>query len=128
MCVCYSMGGGSHRQQQHVTSSAIGSTAEWDINDTAVPRVHAFDGWNEWADRHCRLVYPATSEEAKRHASGWAMRNTNNHNVHILKVSNQQRILFTYNLQPIHKKLFFTLRPRILEPFLSQIHFLNIFF
>jgi hypothetical protein len=32
-------------------------------------------------------VYPASSEEAKRHASGWAMRNTNNHNVHILKKS-----------------------------------------
>lgn len=47
----------------------------------------AFDDWVEWADGHCRLVLPATSEEAKRHASGWAMRNTNNHNVHILKKS-----------------------------------------
>lgn len=45
------------------------------------------NSWEEWADGHCRLVYPPNSEEAKRHASGWAMRNTNNHNVHILKKS-----------------------------------------
>ncbi|XP_063236617.1 uncharacterized protein LOC134538931 [Bacillus rossius redtenbacheri] len=60
---------------------------DWDINDTSVPRVSEFNRWEEWADGHCRLVYPASSEEAKRHASGWAMRNTNNHNVHILKKS-----------------------------------------
>lgn len=50
-------------------------------------QVNEFNNWEEWADGHCRLVYPTTSEEAKRHASGWAMRNTNNHNVHILKKS-----------------------------------------
>ncbi|KAE8738741.1 hypothetical protein FOCC_FOCC015751 [Frankliniella occidentalis] len=61
--------------------------ADWDINDTTIPKVSAYDEWLEWADGHCRLVLPATSEEAKRHASGWAMRNTNNHNVHILKKS-----------------------------------------
>ncbi|PSN56670.1 hypothetical protein C0J52_00054 [Blattella germanica] len=60
---------------------------DWDINDTSIPRVSEYNRWEEWADGHCRLVYPATSEEAKRHASGWAMRNTNNHNVHILKKS-----------------------------------------
>ncbi|GLG97019.1 Transcription factor glial cells missing, partial [Gryllus bimaculatus] len=59
-------------------AAARHSATDWDINDTSVPR---------WADGHCRLVYPASSEEAKRHASGWAMRNTNNHNVHILKKS-----------------------------------------
>ncbi|GFG35187.1 hypothetical protein Cfor_11678 [Coptotermes formosanus] len=61
--------------------------ADWDINDTSIPRVSEYNRWEEWADGHCRLVYPASSEEAKRHASGWAMRNTNNHNVHILKKS-----------------------------------------
>ncbi|OQR75125.1 hypothetical protein BIW11_08633 [Tropilaelaps mercedesae] len=50
-------------------------------------QVTAFDSYNEWADGHCRFVYRADCEEAKRHASGWAMRNTNNHNVHILKKS-----------------------------------------
>ena len=50
-------------------------------------QVSEYNRWEEWADGHCRLVYPASSEEAKRHASGWAMRNTNNHNVHILKKS-----------------------------------------
>lgn len=63
------------------------TTADWDINDTSIPRISEFDKFAEWADGHCRLVYPSTSEEAKRHASGWAMRNTNNHNVHILKKS-----------------------------------------
>ena len=43
--------------------------------------------WPEWADGHCRFVFSANCEEAKRHSSGWAMRNTNNHNVNILKKS-----------------------------------------
>nr|CAH7730196.1 unnamed protein product [Callosobruchus chinensis] len=63
------------------------STADWDINDSSVPRINEFDAFSEWADGHCRLVYRADNEEAKRHSSGWAMRNTNNHNVHILKKS-----------------------------------------
>ncbi|XP_017768488.1 PREDICTED: transcription factor glial cells missing-like [Nicrophorus vespilloides] len=66
---------------------ASGSSSEWDINDSSVPRISEYDAFSEWADGHCRLVYRADSEEAKRHSSGWAMRNTNNHNVHILKKS-----------------------------------------
>ncbi|XP_055905341.1 transcription factor glial cells missing [Eupeodes corollae] len=60
---------------------------DWDINDTIVPAVSEFDEFNEWSNGHCRLVYSSTSEDAKKHASGWAMRNTNNHNVNILKKS-----------------------------------------
>ena len=61
---------------------------DWDINDSQVPnQIHKYDEWNEWADGHCRLIYATSDEEAKKHASGWAMRNTNNHNVHILKKS-----------------------------------------
>ncbi|CAH2066387.1 unnamed protein product, partial [Iphiclides podalirius] len=63
------------------------STPEWDINDAVVPRVTSFDPFGEWCDGHVRRVYPPGCEEARRHASGWAMRNTNNHNVHILKKS-----------------------------------------
>lgn len=63
------------------------ATADWDINDAVVPRVASFDGFGEWCDGHVRRVYPPACEEARRHASGWAMRNTNNHNVHILKKS-----------------------------------------
>ncbi|XP_046961118.1 uncharacterized protein LOC124530835 [Vanessa cardui] len=63
------------------------ATAEWDINDAVVPRVTSFDTFGEWCDGHVRRVYPPGCEEARRHASGWAMRNTNNHNVHILKKS-----------------------------------------
>ncbi|XP_053624892.1 transcription factor glial cells missing 2-like isoform X2 [Plodia interpunctella] len=62
-------------------------TPEWDINDAVVPRVVTFDTFSEWCDGHVRRVYPPGCEEARRHASGWAMRNTNNHNVHILKKS-----------------------------------------
>ncbi|XP_035445916.2 transcription factor glial cells missing 2 isoform X1 [Spodoptera frugiperda] len=63
------------------------ATPDWDINDAVVPRVAAFDTFGEWCDGHVRRVYPPGCEEARRHASGWAMRNTNNHNVHILKKS-----------------------------------------
>ncbi|XP_028039795.1 transcription factor glial cells missing 2-like [Bombyx mandarina] len=63
------------------------ATADWDINDAVVPRVTSFDAFGEWCDGHVRRVYPPACEEARRHASGWAMRNTNNHNVHILKKS-----------------------------------------
>lgn len=63
---------------------------DWDINDTVVPRIldpSQFDDFQDWADGHCRFVYTPLSEEAKKHSSGWAMRNTNNHNVNILKKS-----------------------------------------
>ncbi|VEN35416.1 unnamed protein product [Callosobruchus maculatus] len=33
------------------------STADWDINDSSVPRINEFDPFSEWADGHCRLVY-----------------------------------------------------------------------
>lgn len=59
----------------------------WDINDNAVPKVTQWDKFNEWSNGHCRRVYRVNDEQARRHASGWAMRNTNNHNVHILKKS-----------------------------------------
>ncbi|KAF7409395.1 hypothetical protein HZH68_003776 [Vespula germanica] len=54
------------------------------IKDTQVVE---YDPWCEWADGHVRRVYGPDCEEARRHASGWAMRNTNNHNVSILKKS-----------------------------------------
>ncbi|XP_075152886.1 glial cells missing [Haematobia irritans] len=60
---------------------------DWDINDSVVPMVTEFDEFHDWANGHCRLVYSSSSEEAKKHSSGWAMRNTNNHNINILKKS-----------------------------------------
>lgn len=50
-------------------------------------QVVEYDPWCEWADGHVRRVYGPDCEEARKHASGWAMRNTNNHNVAILKKS-----------------------------------------
>lgn len=62
---------------------------DWDINDSVVPAVceSELDGYQEYADGHCRFIYSPSCEEAKKHSSGWAMRNTNNHNVNILKKS-----------------------------------------
>ena len=50
-------------------------------------QVTKFDQFQEWTEGHCKFVYSLECEEARRHSSGWAMRNTNNHNVHILKKS-----------------------------------------
>ncbi|XP_017120668.1 transcription factor glial cells missing [Drosophila elegans] len=60
---------------------------DWDINDSKMPSVGEFDEFSDWANGHCRLIYSGQSDEARKHASGWAMRNTNNHNVNILKKS-----------------------------------------
>ncbi|XP_065084321.1 uncharacterized protein LOC135706597 [Ochlerotatus camptorhynchus] len=64
-------------------------TPEWDINDAHIPFVQdvSYDNFNDWADGHCRYVYLPTDDQARKHISGWAMRNTNNHNVSILKKS-----------------------------------------
>ncbi|KAG8191132.1 hypothetical protein JTE90_010053 [Oedothorax gibbosus] len=66
---------------------SLTTSAEWDINDNNIPKVTSYDVFQEWSDGHCRFVYRPDCEEARRHGSGWAMRNTNNHNVHILKKS-----------------------------------------
>ncbi|XP_053665317.1 uncharacterized protein LOC128714469 [Anopheles marshallii] len=62
---------------------------EWDINDAHIPFIQelAYEKFNEWADGHVRHVYHPTDDHARKHISGWAMRNTNNHNVSILKKS-----------------------------------------
>ena len=72
--------------QSHAHHQMMNSTG-WDINDSSIPKVTHWDRFNEWSDGHCRCVYRVNDEQARRHASGWAMRNTNNHNVHILKKS-----------------------------------------
>ncbi|XP_035780031.1 uncharacterized protein LOC118460103 [Anopheles albimanus] len=63
--------------------------AEWDINDAHIPFMQElpYDKFNEWADGHVRYIYHPTEDHARKHISGWAMRNTNNHNVSILKKS-----------------------------------------
>ncbi|XP_055544453.1 transcription factor glial cells missing-like [Wyeomyia smithii] len=75
--------------QSNIITSNSRIGLEWDINDPNVPLVCEtdLDDFNEWSDGHCRYIYRAMDEQAKRHSSGWAMRNTNNHNVSILKKS-----------------------------------------
>ncbi|KAK2167684.1 hypothetical protein LSH36_25g04041 [Paralvinella palmiformis] len=60
---------------------------QWDINDTNLPVVREHETFQVWPDSHCKHIYLEECEEARRHSSGWAMRNTNNHNVSILKKS-----------------------------------------
>lgn len=72
-----------HTLSHHQAINSIG----WDINDNSIPKATKWDNFNEWSDGHCRCVYRTNDEQARRHASGWAMRNTNNHNIHILKKS-----------------------------------------
>uniref|UniRef100_G3N864 GCM domain-containing protein n=1 Tax=Gasterosteus aculeatus aculeatus TaxID=481459 RepID=G3N864_GASAC len=45
-----------------------------------------FDPFQEWTDGYVRYIY-SEDKNAQRHLSGWAMRNTNNHNCQILKKS-----------------------------------------
>ncbi|TPP39704.1 Transcription factor glial cells missing [Fasciola gigantica] len=79
------------------SSSAVGtdillhnasSLSQWDVNDPKLPKIRQFDTFTMWPQGHCRFAYQkSASEGARRHASGWAMRNTNNHNAQILKKS-----------------------------------------
>ncbi|NXM90222.1 GCM2 factor, partial [Oenanthe oenanthe] len=60
----------------------------WDINDPKLPQEPKhFDAFQEWPDGYVRLIYSSEEKNAQRHLSGWAMRNTNNHNCQILKKS-----------------------------------------
>ncbi|XP_008829843.1 chorion-specific transcription factor GCMb [Nannospalax galili] len=67
---------------------SYGMTLSWDINDPQMPQEPAhFDHFQEWPDGYVRFIYSSQEKKAQRHLSGWAMRNTNNHNGHILKKS-----------------------------------------
>nr|XP_044629175.1 chorion-specific transcription factor GCMb isoform X3 [Equus asinus] len=67
---------------------SYGMKLSWDINDPQMPQEPAhFDHFCEWPDGYVRFIYRSDEKKAQRHLSGWAMRNTNNHNGHILKKS-----------------------------------------
>ncbi|KAL1785252.1 chorion-specific transcription factor GCMb [Sigmodon hispidus] len=67
---------------------SYGMKLTWDINDPQMPQEPAhFDHFREWPDGYVRFIYSSQEKKAQRHLSGWAMRNTNNHNGHILKKS-----------------------------------------
>ncbi|XP_007100259.1 chorion-specific transcription factor GCMb [Physeter macrocephalus] len=74
--------------QQADGACSHGMTVSWDINDPQMPREpDHFDRFCEWPDGYVRFTYRSDEKKAQRHLSGWAMRNTNNHNGHILKKS-----------------------------------------
>ncbi|XP_063062272.1 chorion-specific transcription factor GCMb [Engraulis encrasicolus] len=67
---------------------SFGMKLTWDINDPKLPQdMKQFDAFQEWTDGYVRYIYSADDKNAQRHLSGWAMRNTNNHNCQILKKS-----------------------------------------
>ncbi|CAI5780007.1 chorion-specific transcription factor GCMb [Podarcis lilfordi] len=67
---------------------SYGMKLTWDINDPKLPQEPKhFDSFQEWPDGYLRLIYSNEDKNAQRHLSGWAMRNTNNHNCQILKKS-----------------------------------------
>ncbi|XP_040611812.1 chorion-specific transcription factor GCMb isoform X1 [Mesocricetus auratus] len=67
---------------------SYGMKLTWDINDPQMPQEPThFDHFREWPDGYVRFIYSSQEKKAQRHLSGWAMRNTNNHNGHILKKS-----------------------------------------
>ncbi|XP_007899052.1 chorion-specific transcription factor GCMb [Callorhinchus milii] len=67
---------------------SFGMKLTWDINDPKLPQdLKQFDSFHEWTDGYVRFIYRADDKNAQRHLSGWAMRNTNNHNCQILKKS-----------------------------------------
>ncbi|MEE6476625.1 hypothetical protein FKM82_011146 [Ascaphus truei] len=60
----------------------------WDINDIKLSQDPKQTDWfQEWPDSHVKHIYSSADRNAQRHLSGWAMRNTNNHNSRILKKS-----------------------------------------
>uniref|UniRef100_G1TE85 Glial cells missing transcription factor 2 n=1 Tax=Oryctolagus cuniculus TaxID=9986 RepID=G1TE85_RABIT len=80
------MGGDAGKNADPVCSHGMKLT--WDINDPHMPKEPAhFDHFREWPDGYVRFIYSSDEKKAQRHQSGWAMRNTNNHNGHILKKS-----------------------------------------
>ncbi|XP_028825710.1 chorion-specific transcription factor GCMb [Denticeps clupeoides] len=67
---------------------SVGMKLTWDINDPKLPQdLKQFDAFQEWTDGYVRYIYSGEDKNAQRHLSGWAMRNTNNHNCQILKKS-----------------------------------------
>ncbi|TRY91056.1 hypothetical protein DNTS_035778 [Danionella cerebrum] len=67
---------------------SFGMKLTWDINDPKLPQdTKQYDAFQEWTDGYVRYIYSSEDKNGQRHLSGWAMRNTNNHNCQILKKS-----------------------------------------
>ncbi|XP_040285961.1 chorion-specific transcription factor GCMa [Bufo bufo] len=61
---------------------------KWQITDFSLYwDLEKIDWFQEWPDSYVKHIYSSADKNARRHLSGWAMRNTNNHNTRILKKS-----------------------------------------
>uniref|UniRef100_A0A1I8GEZ8 GCM domain-containing protein n=1 Tax=Macrostomum lignano TaxID=282301 RepID=A0A1I8GEZ8_9PLAT len=83
---------GQQQQSGQSQSLSVGATSassanSWEVTDAHLPVPTAMDAYQYWPNGPCRFIYSDASEEVRRHTSGWAMRNTNNHNVRVLKKS-----------------------------------------
>ncbi|XP_069462228.1 chorion-specific transcription factor GCMa isoform X2 [Ambystoma mexicanum] len=77
---------GAPTETRGVDSQNRGRT--WDINDVKLPQDQTqVDRFEEWPDSYVKHIYSSADRNAHRHLTGWAMRNTNNHNSRILKKS-----------------------------------------
>uniref|UniRef100_A0A6I8PT66 Glial cells missing transcription factor 1 n=1 Tax=Xenopus tropicalis TaxID=8364 RepID=A0A6I8PT66_XENTR len=82
LSLCYN----SAMEPEHTSPESKGSN--WDINDMKLPQDPEQTDWfQEWPDSYVKHIYSSSNRNAQRHLSGWAMRNTNNHNSRILKKS-----------------------------------------
>ncbi|XP_053315384.1 chorion-specific transcription factor GCMa [Spea bombifrons] len=78
----------SHSSTEHEVSAPQTMRVNWDINDMKLPQDPKQTDWfQEWPDSYVKHIYSSADRNAQRHLSGWAMRNTNNHNSRILKKS-----------------------------------------
>jgi len=74
------------------------------------------DEFEMWPDNHMKLVYDySKNEQIRRHQSGWAMRNTNNHNRDILKKSCLGVVLCEDNCWMADNRRMVALRPAICD-------------
>ncbi|KAM5164932.1 chorion-specific transcription factor GCMa [Mantella aurantiaca] len=87
----------------------------WDINDMKLPQdLEITDWFQEWPDSYIKRIYSSQNKNAQRHLSGWAMRNTNNHNSRILKKSCLGVLVCSNNCtNPAGRKIY--LRPAICD-------------
>ncbi|KAL6070774.1 hypothetical protein STEG23_029320 [Scotinomys teguina] len=65
---------------------SYGMKLSWDINDPQMPQEPAHFDHFQSGLMAVRFIYSSQEKKAQRHLSGWAMRNTNNHNGYILVV------------------------------------------
>ncbi|KAM7542653.1 hypothetical protein Aperf_G00000004725 [Anoplocephala perfoliata] len=58
-----------------------------EITEAQPQELHRYAEFDEWPDGNVSYIYKPNDKRAAQHKTGWAMRNTNNHNKMVLKKS-----------------------------------------